>query len=183
MVSGRIFTAVYRYFLGIFHGVRAVIGSSFAVVPYLLGFGGLRKEVTEQYPDPVSSKTEDDLPPRFRGLLYNDIEKCTGCGDCARACPSQCITLDAEQGASTNKMWVAQFDIDFSRCVFCGICVDVCEPSSLSHTRQFEAAVYEPSRLIKNFGRGTIAPELREKWARLRELESSELLFPRGKHT
>lgn len=145
-------------------------------LPYFVGFssGELRKEVTEQYPDPVSSRTPDDLPPRTRGLLFNDIERCTGCKECEEVCPVNCIHVETEMGAETSKIWVGVFDIDFARCIFCGLCVEVCEPASLVHTRKYESSVYMPQDLVASFGRGRITPEQRAKWASLRQLNDSE---------
>ncbi len=162
------------YFKKVFRGIKSVIGSFSTAVPYLFGSGDLRKEVTEQYPDPVSSRTPDDLPPRTRGLLFNDIERCTGCQECERVCPVQCITVANELGADPSKMWVAVFDIDFSRCIFCGLCVEACQPASLTHTKQYEGAVYELPNLVASFGRGRITPAQREKWAQMRKEKEAE---------
>lgn len=144
-------------------------------LPYLLSVrsGDLRKEVTEQYPDPVSSRTPDELPPRSRGLLFNDIDRCTGCKECERVCPVSCIQVENEPGVDASKTWVAVFDIDFAKCTFCGLCVEVCEPQSLVHTRQYERAVYDPGDLVASFGRGRVTPEQREKWAAMREANES----------
>ena len=145
-----------------------------AALPYLFRIGELRKEVTEGYPDPVSSKTADDLPPRSRGLLFNDIDRCTGCGDCKKICPAQCINIDAELGSENSKVWVSVFDIDFSKCMFCGLCVEVCQPTSLIHTRQYEGAAYQLTDLVASFGRGQLTSEQRAKWAALRQLSENE---------
>ncbi len=146
--------------------------------PYLLRWGDLRKEVTEGYPDPISSKTADDLPTRSRGLLFNDIDRCTGCGECEKVCPSRCIKIKDEPGADPSKLWVSVFDIDFSRCIFCGLCVEVCQPGSLAHTRQYEGAAYQVSDLVASFGRGTVTDEHRSKWAILRKMSESDEASP-----
>jgi NADH-quinone oxidoreductase subunit I len=115
-----------------------------------------RKIDTEFYPDPVSSRGKDDLPARSRGLLFNEIEKCTGCGDCNAVCPTKCITIDAQLNERNNKQWVTQFDIDFANCIFCGLCVEVCEPNSLVQTKEIQPAVYQTKDLTMSFGRGKI---------------------------
>ena len=84
MISWSLLKAVIDYVKRLFGGGLSLLVSSFSTIPYLLSMGDFRKEVTEQYPDPVSSRNQDDLPPRFRGLLENDINKCTGCGDCQK---------------------------------------------------------------------------------------------------
>jgi formate hydrogenlyase subunit 6/NADH:ubiquinone oxidoreductase subunit I len=165
-----IFSTLGAYFQEVWRGIRSVSGSCMTALPYLLNIrsGELRKEVTEQYPDPVSSRTEDDLPPRARGFLHNDIEKCTGCRECEKVCPVQCITVENELGADETKTWVAVYDIDFARCTFCGLCVESCHPASLTHTKRFEGAVYSPSEMVASFGRGRVTSEQRAKWAALR---------------
>ncbi len=173
-VKESVFDAIGGYLVDVWSVVRSVCGSCMTAFPYLLGVGEDRKEVTEQYPDPISSRTEDDLPPRTRGLLFNDIERCTGCNECANVCPTDCITVEKQLGANAAKVWVSTFDIDFSRCVFCGLCVEVCQPQSLSHTRKYEGSVRSLSDMVARFGRGDITPEQQEKWATLRKQHEAE---------
>ncbi|MBI2711500.1 MAG: 4Fe-4S binding protein [Bdellovibrio sp.] len=170
MVRESVFRGIGIYIRNVFLGVWSIAGSCFTAVPYLFRLGELRKEVTEGYPDPVSSKTADDLPPRSRGLLFNDIDRCSGCRDCEKICPAQCIKIDCEPGSEASKVWVSVFDIDFSKCVFCGLCTEVCLPSSLVHTRQYEGAAYSLKDLVASFGRGQLTPEQRAKWAAMRKL-------------
>ena len=168
--------AIGNYFRDVYRGIRSLLGSFYTALPYLLNVnsGDLKKEVTEQYPDPVSSRGADELPPRTRGLLFNEIEKCTGCKECAEVCPVKCITVETDAGPTPSKVWVSVFDIDFSRCIFCGFCVEACQPQSLIHTKQYEGAVYSLSDLVSSFGRGRITPEQREKWAHQRQLKEEE---------
>jgi formate hydrogenlyase subunit 6/NADH:ubiquinone oxidoreductase subunit I len=169
-----VFASLWKYLVDVWWAIRSVFGSCLTAVPYVFGVGEHRKEVTEQYPDPISSKMADDLPPRSRGLLYNDINRCTGCRECEKVCPSNCIRIENEQGADPAKIWVAVFDIDFAKCIFCGLCVDVCNPASLVHTKQYESAVYSVPDLVASFGRGHVTIEQREKWAAIRQQNESD---------
>lgn len=163
-----VFKTVHTYFLERVLSVRSTCGSFMTALPYLFGVGDHRKEVTEQYPDPISSKTADDLPPRSRGLLFNDIDRCTGCRECELVCPTDCIKVEVERGTGIGKDWVSVFDIDFSRCVFCGLCVEVCHPASLVHTKQYESASFAVEEMVSSFGRGLITPAQKMKWAEMR---------------
>jgi formate hydrogenlyase subunit 6/NADH:ubiquinone oxidoreductase subunit I len=150
-----------------------------AALPYIKvgSAADLRKEVTEQYPDPVSSRTEGDLPPRSRGLLFNDIERCTGCRDCERVCPVRSISIETVQVPDSSKAWVSVFDIDFSSCIFCGLCVESCMPGSLVHTRAYERATFETSEMAARFGRGRITPEQRARWERVQRETQNAPVF------
>ena len=165
-----VFSTLAVYFKQIFQGIRSTARSSFAALPYLFSAGDLHKEVTELYPDPICSRSSEDLPPRSRGFLVNDIYRCTGCRDCESLCPVRCIKIENELGPDVSKTWVAVFDIDFARCTFCGLCVEACNPASLTHSKRYEGSVLELNDLVVSFGRGLVTTEQRAKWASIREL-------------
>ena len=126
------------------------------VLEHFFNQNEIRKIDTEFYPDPVSSRGKDDFPARARGLVFNEIEKCTGCGDCTKVCPTNCIVVESQKNQRNNRAWVSKFDIDFSKCIFCGLCVEVCEPESLTQTKEVQAAVFDPKDLVASFGRGNL---------------------------
>jgi len=151
-----VFSTFVRYCRDLKNGFSSLTRALAASIPYLFNVNpnSLRKEVTEQYPDPVSSKTVDDLPPRTRGLLVNDIRQCIGCHECEKICPVKCIHIESERLIETQKEWVSVFDIDHSKCVFCGLCVEICPPNSLTHSKRYEGATPSKASLIESFGRG-----------------------------
>ncbi|MBC7387290.1 MAG: 4Fe-4S binding protein [Cryobacterium sp.] len=140
----------------LFDGTRSFIRALSASLPYLFNMNPntLRKEVTEQYPDPVSSRTVDDLPPRTKGLIQNDIDQCIGCRECAKSCPVDCFTIESERLLDTQKEWVSLFDIDHSKCISCSLCVEVCPTSSLSNSKRYEFAAYDRKEMVESFGKG-----------------------------
>jgi glutamate synthase (NADPH/NADH) small chain len=75
---------------------------------------------------------------RCRGLHLNDLETCTGCGNCADICPNQAITMvempdiQAQPGDKGQRP-----RIDYGRCCFCGLCVDICAPGCLSLSKDY----------------------------------------------
>jgi formate hydrogenlyase subunit 6/NADH:ubiquinone oxidoreductase subunit I len=171
--SKSVMSAVFTYLHDVWLSLRSFWGSCMTAFPYIFGAGEYRKEVTEQYPDPISSKTENDLPPRTRGLLFNDIDRCTGCRECEEVCPTSCITVETQPGKDASKVWVSKFAIDFSRCVFCGLCVEVCQPTSLTHTKKYEGAARLTSDMVAEFGRGDVTFEQQEKWASIRRQQEN----------
>src|SRR4029077_21008624 len=59
----------------------------------------IRKPVTLEYPDrlPDGVRVEDSLPFRYRGILEVELEICPACVACERACPIDCIVIEAEK--------------------------------------------------------------------------------------
>jgi NADH-quinone oxidoreductase subunit I len=73
-------------------------------------------------------------------------ENCTVCMLCARECPDWCIYIDSHKeevivpGAARARQRnvLDKFDIDFSLCMYCGICIEVCPFDALHWTPEFE---------------------------------------------
>ena len=110
-----------------------------------------RKSVTAQYPD-----TQPELPPRSRGVIGLFEENCTVCMLCARECPDWCIYIDSHKeevvvpGAARARQRnvLDRFDIDFSLCMYCGICIEVCPFDALHWSPEFEYAEHDIRDLL-----------------------------------
>jgi NADH-quinone oxidoreductase subunit I len=115
-----------------------------------------RRSVTQQYPD-----VEPDLPPRSRGVIALLEENCTVCMLCARECPDWCIYIDSHKetvevpGAARARQRnvLDRFAIDFSLCMYCGICIEACPFDALYWTPEFEYAEYDIRDLMHEKGR------------------------------
>ncbi|WP_204251912.1 NuoI/complex I 23 kDa subunit family protein [Thermobispora bispora] len=111
----------------------------------------LRKSDTQQYPE-----VKPDLPPRSRGVIALVEENCTVCMLCARECPDWCIYIDShketlpapEGGRPRVRNVLDRFAIDFSLCMYCGICVEVCPFDALFWSPEFEYAEYDIRDLL-----------------------------------
>ena len=111
----------------------------------------VRKPYTVQYPDRMPVRVQDTLPFRYRGILEVDLEICTGCLACERACPIDCIVIAMEKDPKTKLLTLSQFDIDIAKCMFCGLCSEPCPTGSIHHTTEFEGAYYSLESLIRRF--------------------------------
>jgi NADH-quinone oxidoreductase subunit I len=111
----------------------------------------IRKPYTIQYPDRVPVRVQDTLPFRYRGILDVDLEICTGCLACDRACPIDCIAIAIEKNPQTREIIISQFDIDLAKCMYCGLCSEPCPTGSIHHTTEFEGADYSLESLIRRF--------------------------------
>ena len=78
----------------------------------------MRRPYTVQYPDRIPIRIQDTLPFRYRGILEVDLEICTGCLACERACPIDCIVIDAVKDKNTKAMMLNRFDIDIAKCMY-----------------------------------------------------------------
>ena len=99
---------------------------------------------TAEYPDVAPA-----LPPRSRGVIALTEENCTSCMLCARECPDWCIYIDSHKeeippttpgGRARQRNVLDRFAIDFSLCMYCGICIEVCPFDALHWSPEFEYA-------------------------------------------
>jgi formate hydrogenlyase subunit 6/NADH:ubiquinone oxidoreductase subunit I len=116
-----------------------------------------RKPYTVQYPDRIPLPVQDTLPYRYRGLLEVDLEICTGCLACERACPIECIVIEAKKDPSTKAMILNRFDIDMAKCMYCGLCSEPCPTGSIHHTREFEGSDYSLESMVRRFVKVPVA--------------------------
>jgi len=111
----------------------------------------VRKPYTVQYPDRTPVPVQDTLPFRYRGHLEVDMEICTGCLACERACPIDCIVIDAEKDKKTKEMILTRFDIDLAKCMYCGLCSEPCPTGAIHHTPEFEGADYSLESMVRRY--------------------------------
>ena len=106
-----------------------------------------RRSVTAHYPDELPA-----LPPRSRGVIALIEENCTSCMLCARECPSWCIYIDShketvppatEGGRERSRNVLDRFAIDFSLCMYCSICIEVCPFDALHWSPEFEYSEFD----------------------------------------
>jgi formate hydrogenlyase subunit 6/NADH:ubiquinone oxidoreductase subunit I len=104
---------------------------------------GLRSGVvTTRYPrGPI------ELPPGFHGMPALDVDRCqaaSGCEACQRACLPQAITIESLRESGTSK----RFNLNYGRCIICGLCVSACPNQAMSMIGQVELSVRHPNDLV-----------------------------------
>ncbi|MBI5232265.1 MAG: FAD-dependent oxidoreductase [Coriobacteriales bacterium] len=65
---------------------------------------------------------------------------CVGCTFCARTCPDYAIQVDRIDDPGGR--CVTRYDLDLSKCCFCGLCAEQCPTDALRHTGQYELSFY-----------------------------------------
>jgi len=117
---------------------------------------------TVQYPH------EKETPAnRSRGVIALHDENCTACMLCVRECPDWCIYIEAHKtlapprragGKPRAVNALDRFDIDYSLCMYCGICVEVCPFEALFWSPEYEYSelkiadlLHDKTRLVQWF--------------------------------
>ena len=67
-------------------------------------------------------------------------EVCVGCTFCARTCPDYCIKV--ERVDDPGGRCLTRYELDLSKCCFCGLCAEQCPTDALAHTGQYELSFY-----------------------------------------
>ncbi|MCW7753297.1 NADH-quinone oxidoreductase subunit I [Desulfobotulus sp. H1] len=142
------------YFSDLYHGTKSL----------LVGLGVTFKEmvkptVTVHYP-----RETIVITPNYRGHIELVIDEETGgsrcitCGMCARACPSDCITVLSEKPEGAKKKVLTGFELDFTRCSLCGICVESCPTDAITYSQDYNLAGFSREEfhmdLLGRLGKG-----------------------------
>ena len=94
--------------------------------------------------DPLNDRPGSE---RYRGFHQNDMEKCIGCGTCEVICQNGAIDMlpvddvPAQQGDSGLRP-----RIDYGRCCWCALCVDVCMTGSLTMSNEYKWVESDPDQ-------------------------------------
>jgi NADH-quinone oxidoreductase subunit I len=116
-------------------------------------------KVTLHYPE-----EKWQLPPKSRMRLFMKYEDCIGCGQCARACPVDCIYIKTDKRAPTAApIWAADgtpikldtkvFDIDMSLCCYCNLCTYPCPTNCIYMTPEYEFATTDLTNHLYHFAK------------------------------
>ncbi len=108
---------------------------------------------------PLAPPGAEEPAPRSRGTIALLEENCTVCMLCARECPDWCLHVEGhtevapptQLGARPRTTHVLdRFAIDFSLCMYCGICIEVCP---------FDALFWAPALVPAEADRAALVEE------------------------
>ena len=125
-------------------GLGVLKGMAVTFQNFVASYFSKERLTTVQYP-------EERLPEkeRFRNfpfLIYDgtpDNLRCVACDICAKECPPKCIDIVRDTDAQGKPLKRPKtFDIDFSICMNCGICEEVCPFDAIYMDHEFELAEY-----------------------------------------
>lgn len=103
------------------------------ISPFYVWKRAFEKPYTD--PKPLKDRPGTD---HYRGFHKNDLEKCIGCGTCSKICQNDAIDMvpiseiETEKGDSGLRP-----KIDYGRCCWCALCVDICPTSSLTMSNEY----------------------------------------------
>lgn len=97
--------------------------------------------------EPVTIKEplKREAAPRYRGFHQNKVDECIGCGTCESICQNAAIDLVPVDGIETKDGDSGlRPSIDYGRCCWCALCVDVCTTNSLTMSNHFKWVDSDP---------------------------------------
>lgn len=82
--------------------------------------------------DPIGRQASDT----YRGFHRNDIDACIGCGSCETICQNAAIDMVPVSEPAPGDSGLRP-RIDYGRCCWCALCVDVCMTGSLTMSNDY----------------------------------------------
>lgn len=94
--------------------------------------------------------TRDQAMAEAARCLRCESEVCVGCTFCARTCPDFAIRV--ERVDDPGARCLTTYELDLSKCCFCGLCAEQCPTGALQHSGQYELSFYH--RDLMHFDKG-----------------------------
>lgn len=127
---------------------------------------------TVQFP-----KEKMPVPEVARYQLDVEIDDCIVCDLCAKACPVDCISIEAIKSpeaigktsdGSVKRLYPAKFDIDMGKCMYCGLCTVVCPTECIVMTDNYDRSFQSLADLTYAFSEmnDEEVKQRKEEWTR-----------------
>ncbi len=128
---------------------------------------------TINFPDEQKNTSE-----RYRGFHYNSLEDCIGCGNCSTICMNEAIDMVglAEINGGKGDSGLRP-RVDYGRCCYCALCVDVCPTGSLNMTKDYVQVDNDPFTFLMTPGKDN--PEAKDRISFTADLDTSLNVFDR----
>jgi Ni,Fe-hydrogenase III small subunit/formate hydrogenlyase subunit 6/NADH:ubiquinone oxidoreductase subunit I len=93
------------------------------------------------------------LAPRLHlGFPVIAFERCTACGDCARACPTSAIQVDPPEATSLGPSpaaGVRTLSLSYAACIGCRECIHACPEQAVTAGSAFDLVAYTREQLTR----------------------------------
>ncbi|MBI4549532.1 MAG: NADH-quinone oxidoreductase subunit NuoB [Candidatus Omnitrophica bacterium] len=106
----------------------------------------LKKNFQSGRPAPSYCPGQTEAPLGFAGAPEIDAAKCTGCGQCVAACPTDALSVSDDQKENRRTLV-----LDYGDCIFCGLCGPACPYEAISFRGKFELAAPSRDALARPF--------------------------------
>ena len=114
------------------------------ISPFLAWSRAAKKVDTIPYP-----KQQNPGADRYRGFHINDTSKCIGCGRCEMICENKAIDMVKVEGVEPTKGDSGlRPKVDYGRCCWCALCIDVCSTGSLGLTNRYSWVTENPDTCV-----------------------------------
>jgi len=128
--------------------------------------GSMFKDIfTSFFSAPVTEKYPSERPEtadRFRGKLFYNPSKCTGCNLCVKDCPANSLEIVIIDRAA--KRFVARYNM--ASCIYCGQCIQSCKFKCLSMSNvDWELAALTKEPFAVDYGKDEDIASLMERLA------------------
>jgi len=82
--------------------------------------------------------------------LRCESEVCVGCTFCARTCPD--LALQVERADEPGARCLTRYELDLTKCCYCGLCAEQCPTGALTHTGSYELSFFHRELMVFDKG-------------------------------